>query len=115
MRHGCVPSDLPAALCRSAATLVLLAHPCSAGLDSYTELDRVNGWLIERKQGADGAMSCRAFLPSGASWFSGNIHLDLNGELVVPSGRSFKGGQQELEAVRDALQRCSRDVLYLPL
>ena len=61
--------------------LMLLVHPCSAGLDSYTELDRVNGWLIERRQGSDGALSCRAFLPSGASWFSGNTvsytHLTL--------------------------------------
>ena len=71
--------------------LVLFLHPCWAGLDRYTELDRVKGWLIERKQGADGALSCRAFLPSGASWFSGNIHLDANAELVVPAGRSFKG------------------------
>ncbi len=114
MRLGCAPSDLPAALCRSAATLVLLAHPCSAGLDSYTELDRVNGWLIERKQGADGAMSCRAFLPSGASWFSANIHLDDAGDLVVPAGRNFEAEQQELEDVREALERCRSDVLYLP-
>ena len=70
--------------------------PCRAGLNRYTELDRVSGWRIERRQGADGALSCRAFLPSGASWFSGNIHLDLNGELVVPSGRSFKGGNRSL-------------------
>ena len=115
MRLGCAPSDLPAALCRSAATLVLLAHPCSAGLDSYTELDRVNGWLIERKQGADGSLSCRAYLPSGASWFSGNIHLDARGELVVPAGRSFEAEQQEIESVRAALDRCGRDFLYLPL
>ena len=108
-------SALPDALCRSAAMLVLLTDPCWAGLDSYTELDRVNGWLIERKQGADGALSCRAFLPSGASWFSGNIHLDVSGELVVPAGRSFEGAQQELEAVREALDRCSGDFLYLPL
>ena len=95
--------------------LVLLTYPCWAGLDSYTELDRVNGWLIERKQGADGALRCRAFLPSGASWFSGNIHLDVSGELVVPAGRSFEGAQQELEAVREALDRCSGDLLYLML
>ena len=115
MRLGCGPLDLPAALYRSAATLVLLAHPCSAGLDSYTELDRVNGWLVERKQGADGALSCRAFLPSGASWFSGNIHLDAAGELVVPPGRSFEAELQELEDVREALERCRSDFLYLPL
>ena len=114
MRVGGAPSDLAAALCGSAATLVLFVHPCSAGLDSYTELDRVNGWLVERKQGADGALSCRAFLPSGASWFSGNIHLDAGGELVVPAGRSFQAEQQELEDVREALKRCGSDFLYLP-
>tara|TARA_B100001059_G_scaffold232580_1_gene270725 strand:+ start:1284 stop:1580 length:297 start_codon:yes stop_codon:yes gene_type:complete len=94
--------------------LVLFTHPCWAGLDSYTELDRVNGWLIERKQGGDGALSCRAYLPSGASWFSGNIHLDAGGELVVPDGRSFDGEPQVLKSVREALDRCGRDFLYLP-
>lgn len=94
--------------------LVLFTHPCWAGLDSYTELDRVNDWLIERKQGGNGSLNCRAFLPSGASWFSGNIHLDAGGELVVPAGRSFEADQQELEDVREALERCSSDFLYLP-
>ena len=95
--------------------MVLVVHPCWAGLDSYTQLDRVNGWLIERKQGADGTLSCRAFLPSGASWFSGNIHLDADAELVVPAGRRYEGNRQELYAVRQALANCSRDYLYLPL
>ena len=115
MRRNRVPSDLLAALCRGAATLILFAPPCFAGLDSYTDLDRVNGWLIERKQEVDGALSCRAFLPSGASWFSANIHLDASGELVVPPGRSFEAEQQELEDVREALERCRSDFLYLPL
>ena len=95
--------------------MVLVVHPCWAGLDSYTQLDRVNGWLIERKQGADGTLRCRAFLPSGASWFSGNIHLDADAELVVPAGRRYEGNRRELNAVRQALARCSRDYLYLPL
>ena len=99
----------------AAEMAVLFLHPCHAGLDSFTELDRVNGWLIERKQGADGALRCRAFLPSGASWFSGNIHLDADAELVVPAGRRYEGNRRELNAVRQALARCSRDYLYLPL
>ena len=115
MSFSTAESALPDALGRSAAMLVLFTHPCWAGLDSYTELDRVNGWLIERKQGADGSLSCRAYLPSGASWFSGNIHLDARGELVVPAGRSFEAEQQEIESVREALERCGRDFLYLPL
>ena len=92
---------------------MLSVHPCSAGLDSYTELDRVHGWLIERKQGSDGTLRCRAFLPSGASWFSGNIHLDADAKLVVPAGRRFEAEPQEIDAVRDALERCRRDLLYL--
>ena len=108
-------ASISGALCGSAALIVLVVHPCWAGLDSYTQLDRVNGWLIERKQGADGTLSCRAFLPSGASWFSGNIHLDADAELVVPAGRRYEGNRRELNAVRQALSRCSRDYLYLPL
>tara|TARA_Y100000589_G_C27147949_1_gene627688 strand:+ start:655 stop:987 length:333 start_codon:yes stop_codon:yes gene_type:complete len=103
------------AMARAAALSVLFLYPCHAGLDSFTELDRVNGWLIERKQGADGTLRCRAFLPSGASWFSSNIHLDAEARLVVPAGLSFKGEQHEIDAVREALNRCSRDLLYLPL
>ena len=115
MSLGSARSALSSALCRGASMLVLFIHPCWAGLDRYTELDRVNGWLSERKQGSDGALSCRAYLPSGASWFSGNIHLDTNGELVVPAGRSFEGDPKQLEAVRNALDRCKDDYLYLPL
>ena len=103
------------ALCRSAALMAFVVHPCWAGLDRYTRLDRVNGWLIERKQAADGTLLCRAFLPSGASWFSGNIHLNADAELVVPAGRRFEGNRQQLDAVREALARCSSDYLYLPL
>ena len=115
MTLGTALSVRSSVLCGGASMLVLFLHPCWAGLDRYTELDRVKGWLIERKQGADGALSCRAFLPSGASWFSGNIHLDANAELVVPAGRSFEGNPKQLEAVRNALERCKNDFLYLPL
>ena len=114
MSFSSATSPLTHALLRNVVMLVMLTDPSWAGLDHYTELDRVNGWLIERKQGADGALSCRAYLPSGASWFSSNIHLDVSGELVVPAGRRFEGDQQELEAVREAIDRCSRDFLYLP-
>lgn len=106
---------MSAVLCGGAALMVLVLPPCRAGLDRYTRLDRVNGWLIERKQAADGTLLCRAFLPSGASWFSGNIHLSADAELVVPAGRRFEGNRQQLDAVREALARCSSDYLYLPL
>ena len=115
MNHGSAASVIPGALLVSAGLVALVVHPCWAGLESYTQLDRVNGWLIERKQGADGTLRCRAYLPSGSSWFSGNIHLDTDARLVVPAGQRFEGNRQELNAVREVLTRCSRDYLYLPL
>ena len=71
--------------------------------------------MEDRKEaGARGTVACRASLPSGASWFSGNIHLDPDGQLVEPEGLAFAGDQKEIDAVNAALERCRQDLLYLP-
>lgn len=93
---------------------MLFIKPGWAGLSTYTPLDEVQGWRIERKQGREGRLHCRASLPSGASWFSGNIHLDPDGQLVEPEGLAFAGDQKEIDAVNAALERCRQDLLYLP-
>ena len=46
---------------------MLLSKPGWAGLSTYTPLDEVHGWRIERKQEREGRLHCRASLPSGAS------------------------------------------------
>ena len=93
---------------------MLFIKPGWAGLSTYTPLDEVQGWRIERKQGREGRLHCRGSLPSGASWFSGNIHLDPDGQLVEPEGLAFAGDQKEIDAVKAALERCRQDLLYLP-
>ena len=111
------PWQMTAGLTSLASGLVismLLSKPGWAGLSTYTPLDEVHGWRIERKQGREGRLHCRASLPSGASWFSGNIHLDPHGQLVEPEGLAFAGDQKDIDAVNAALEHCRQDLLYLP-
>ena len=50
----------------------------------FQTIDRVDGWLIERKRDSEQNHACRASLPGGGSWFSARIRLDLNDALVIP-------------------------------
>ena len=75
-------------------------------------LDRVEGWLIERRLDATQDPICRASVPGPATWFSARVHLDANDEMVVPAGL-HRPDETRLEAVRDALRRCRASVLYL--
>ena len=45
---------------------------------SFLTIDRVDGWLIERKRDSEQNHVCRASLPDRGSWFSARVRLDLN-------------------------------------
>lgn len=92
----------------------VLPLPGLAGLETFTKLDQVGSWVIERKISASGTPQCRALIPSGGAWFGANIHLSPVGEVVIPDGMSHPGSSQEIVGVREALQRCRDDMLYLP-
>ena len=91
-----------------------LAIPVVAALNSYSRLDAIGPWVIERKQSDDGAIQCRASIPSGGTWFGSNVRLNPEGALVVPANLSYSGNEAELTRVREALRRCQTDLLYQP-
>ena len=94
--------------------LVLFCVATPVGATPYTPLDRIGRWVIERRQVSGGGHLCRAQIPAGGAWFSANVHLDANGTLVVPPGVVHQANPDQLAAVREALQRCRTDLLYLP-
>ena len=94
---------------RLLVVLAMIGTPIQA--QSFQELDRVDGWLIERKLSNEQEPICRASMMNGGNWFSARVHLNRNDELVVPDGlRTPK--QSSIDAAREALRLCRSDLLY---
>ena len=92
--------------------LLTLVSPVAFGSTAFQPLDRVEGWLIERRLDEKQEPICRASLPGPGTWFSARVRLDANDVVVVPAGLQ-RPDQAALDAVREALQRCRASVLYL--
>ena len=102
---------------RGASLLVALvsgATPASAALNSFSRLDQVGRWVIERKTNPEGGISCRAYIPSGGTWFTSNVRIGPDGAVVVPNGLHHTPDPSELDQVQDALRRCRADMIYVP-
>ena len=84
----------------------------AAFAQGFQTLDRVDGWLLERKLDTEQKPICRASIPGGGSWFSTRVHLNSNNELVVPDGTN-RPSQDSLDSVKEALVRCRASLLYL--
>ena len=113
LMHGWPPL-LKAVRSVAAMSLLITATPALVAASPYTRIDRIGDWVIERRQVSGGGHLCRAHIPSGGSWFSANVHLDPVGTLVVPPGAVHPANPSQLAAVREALERCRADLLYLP-
>ena len=92
--------------------LVSLMSPVAFASTAFQSLDRVEGWLIERRLDENQDPICRASVPGPGTWFSARVHLDAEDVMVVPAGLQ-RPDETRLEAVRDALRRCRASVLYL--
>ena len=92
--------------------LLSLMAPDAFGSTAFQPLDRVEGWLIERRLDESQDPICRASVPGPGTWFSARVHLDADDVMVVPAGL-HRPDETGLEAVRDALRRCRASVLYL--
>ena len=92
--------------------LLILMEPVASASTAFQPLDRVEDWLIERRLDDNQDSICRASVPGPGTWFSARVHLDADGEMVVPAGL-HRPDESRLEAVRDALRRCRASVLYL--
>ena len=91
--------------------LLTLMAPLAYASTSFQPLDRVEGWLIERRLDESQDPICRASVPGAGTWFSARVHLDGDDAVVVPAGLE-PPDDSALDAVRDALQRCRASVLY---
>jgi hypothetical protein len=83
----------------------------SALAESFQTIDRVDGWLIERKRDSEQNHVCRASLPGGGSWFSARVRLDHNDNLVVPQGL-ITPNKTSVDAAREAVLLCRSSLLY---
>ena len=89
--------------------LSLMGTPALA--QSFQTIDRVDGWLIERKRDSEQNHVCRASLPGGGSWFSARVRLDLNDVLVVPKGL-ITPNKESVDSAREAVRLCRSSLLY---
>ena len=92
--------------------LLTLISPVALGSTAFQPLDRVEGWLIERRLDERQEPICRASVPGPGTWFSARVRLDANDLVVVPGGLQSPD-EAALNAVRAALRRCRASVLYL--
>ena len=91
--------------------LLLSLMGTSALGQGFQMIDRVDGWLIERKRDSEQNHVCRASLPGGGSWFSARVRLDLNDALVVPQGL-ITPNKSSVDAAREAVRLCRSSLLY---
>ena len=92
--------------------LLILMVPVASASTAFQPLDRVEGWLIERRLDDNKDPICRASVPGPGTWFSARVHLNADDVMVVPAGL-HRPDETRLEAVREALRRCRASVLYL--
>ena len=92
--------------------LLILMVPVASASTAFQPLDRVQGWLIERRLDDMQEPICRASVPGHGTWFSARVRLDADDLVVVPEGLQ-PPDETALNAVREALQRCRDSVFYL--
>ena len=92
--------------------MLSLMAPVAFGSTAFQPLDRVEGWLIERRLDEMQKPTCRASVPGLGTWFAARVHLDADDVVVVPAGLQ-RPEAMTLDAVREALQRCRASILYL--
>ena len=92
--------------------LFTLISPAALGSTAFQPLDRVEGWLIERRLNDSQDPICRASVPGAGTWFAARVRFDTDGVLVVPAGLE-RPEETALGSVREALRRCRASVLYL--
>ena len=83
----------------------------SALAQNFQTIDRIDGWLIERKLDSEQNHVCRASVVGGGSWFSARVRLDRNDALVVPNGL-ISPNEESLASAREALRLCRSSLLY---
>ncbi|MDA9149060.1 hypothetical protein N9N71_00820 [Synechococcus sp. AH-229-G18] len=91
--------------------LLLSLIGTSALAQNFQTIDRVDGWLIERKLDSEQNHVCRASVVGGGSWFSARVRLNRNDELVVPNGL-IPPNEASVASASEALRLCRSSLLY---
>ena len=91
--------------------LLLSLIGTSALAQNFQTIDRVDGWLIERKLDSEQNHVCRASVVGGGSWFSARVHQNRNDALVVPNGLTSPN-EASVASAREALRLCRSSLLY---
>ena len=91
--------------------LLLSLMGTSALGQGFQTIDRVDGWLIDRKRDSEQNHVCRASLPGGGSWFSARVRLDLNDALVVQEGL-ITPSKASVDSAREAVLLCRSSFHY---
>ena len=92
-----------------------IASKAVAGVNNYTNLDKIDKWIIQRKlNDVDQSFQCRAVLPTNGTWFGSNIRITKYGKLIVPDGILYSESEnsQVLSEVRSSLEKCRLDFIY---
>jgi len=89
-----------------------------AGVNSFTNLIFIEGWLIERKVDLTlNETKCRASIPSHANWFGARVRLGPNDELIKPIWITVKADQvldSKLVKIKELLDDCRSGLLFIP-
>jgi len=89
-----------------------------AGLDEFTYLDKIDGWVIERRIDSNtNKVFCRASIPFDGNWFSVRTRLNQDGSLVIPSDLSHAEltSHKVITKVKAKLKTCRSGLIYLPI
>ena len=98
-------------------SLFLFQTRANAGLDQFTTLDKYQDWIIERKiNSSDTSIECRASIPNYYMWFGGRIHLDKEGELVIPNKVEITKVPKikSILKARELVRKCHQGLIYEP-
>tara|TARA_Y100001968_G_scaffold332955_1_gene393260 strand:+ start:5601 stop:5945 length:345 start_codon:yes stop_codon:yes gene_type:complete len=101
----------------SCISFFLIPVEVYGGLGTFTYLDKVETWIIERKiDSSNGDVLCRASVPENGTWFSARPRLDKNDALRIPKSFSSKRFKDEkiLVRVKSALELCRSGLIYIP-
>ncbi len=100
--------------------LLVLIFPIKvkAGAESFTVLDKIGKWTIERKVSSSGnKINCRASILNYYAWFSGRIHLDRNDQVVIPAhiSEASEINDEDIGKLVKALKACRESLYYVPV
>ena len=99
----------------SLASIALLSNSVQAGFNSYTTIDKIDGWIIERKfDSNNNKYQCRASVKKSGGWFSDRIRLDSKNNIIIPDNvmSTNRLAFGVVKKVKDSLIDCQSNFLY---